>query len=161
MTLGSHPLSWPFSSLLVWCSGLREIICWVVSGCEHAQTAFERIQRTRETAVMIISRKIPNVYNVLWSLWPPKPYTSQHQVSKIKTLLKELLCEASLLVQWSNVAESRLPQAVDSSAAIGHSMNFSFLSWKIIKGYPIIKNDLGLKVWGSLLSRYSVSGGFR
>lgn len=42
-TSGSPVFSGSFSSFLFWHSSLRELICLVVSGCEHALKASERI----------------------------------------------------------------------------------------------------------------------
>ena len=53
-----------FSYTLIWGS---LVICLVVSGCEYAFKAFKRIQHTRQTTMIIISRIIPTVWSVLWS----------------------------------------------------------------------------------------------
>ena len=58
VTSGSLFFGWSFSSFLFWPSSLREIICLVVSGCEHTFKPFEKIQRDRETTMIITNRKI-------------------------------------------------------------------------------------------------------
>ena len=45
----SQFLSQSFSSFFFWCSSLREIICWVVSGYGPAFKTSKRIQHSRET----------------------------------------------------------------------------------------------------------------
>lgn len=55
----SHPFV-PFLTL-----PSKEIICWVVSDCEHAFKALERTQHTREGIVITMSRLIPNIWRAL------------------------------------------------------------------------------------------------
>lgn len=65
----------------------------MVSSCEHAFKAFERIWCTGETAMIIMSRIIPNVGSALRS-HVPRTQANQSQISQRKILLEESLSYA-------------------------------------------------------------------
>ena len=115
----------------------------VIISCEHAFKAFERIQCTRETALIILSRIIPNVWTVL-RVWVPKTQTTQNQICQRKTQMKESLFQANWLIQ-----RCQFPRGVNPSAASGrwpwHKHLLAQLK-KIIKGYLTIKNNFGHRV---------------
>lgn len=54
----------------------------VVSSCEPAFKAFERIPHTRETTMIVISRIIPDAWSVLQSHGPQDPNQSKSNKSK-------------------------------------------------------------------------------
>ena len=55
----------------------------MVSGCEHAFKAFERIQRTTKIITMITSRIIPSVWGALQSYGPQNPNQSESKSKKV------------------------------------------------------------------------------
>ena len=51
-------------------------MCLVASGYEHAFKSFQKIQYSREITMIIITRRIPNVWSALWSHGPQGPNQS-------------------------------------------------------------------------------------
>lgn len=117
----------------------------------------KKIQCTWEITMTIISRIIPNVWSVLWSHGYQDPNQSESKKVKESPYWSCFLNPSELLLSLN------FPRGVSPCAAcgIGHSTNTCLLSWKIIKGYPIIKTTLSRESREFLLGSYYLSSRFR
>ena len=111
---GSRSLSRSLSLLLFWCSSLREIICFVVSGYKHGFKAFERTQCTRGIIMIIISGIFSNVWSALHSHGPQDPKWPKSNKSKKDPIegvifLSQMSCSVNLSY-WVSISPEVLFQ---------------------------------------------------
>ena len=120
-TSGLLILSWPFSLFLFWHSSLQEIICLVISSCQHELKAFEGIQYTRGTTSITISRILLSVWSVLQELCSQDPNQSESNEPKKAVNFLSQLPSSVTLGSWVSVSPEVLIQLQQVVLAIAQA----------------------------------------
>jgi len=114
-------LSWPSSSFLFWHSSLGEIICLVIGSCQHDLKAFKRIQYTRGTTSITISRIVLSVWSALQSCVPQDPDQSEPNESKPGVNFLSQVPSSVILGSWVSVSPEVLIQLQQAVLAVAQA----------------------------------------